>query len=382
MKLIPTLILTGLLAGFLAAQQAPAKADVKIVEGYGLSSTEPDALTQAKRDAVEKGIGVMLTSETETKNFMINKDVVITKTIGSVKKYDVLSKGKTPDGLFEIKIKAEVSEASIKADLAALKILLESMDKPRVMVLVQEYRKGVTNPTYNAASTSILDFLTQKEFNIVDPAQVAAMMGKDDDYIAKAASGDDVAAAKLGRDNGAEVILVGKATGSVGPDNPMLGGMKSGQADVSIKVINCQNGKIVAAKSAHGAKPHIAEETAMGNALTQAGSKVMDKEIFEKIVAHWQDMVNNGQELKVTVLGVDNFAKLKDVKANLQGRGGSFVKVVQRNWTQGTGTLDLDILYKGSSESFAEALDGQKTAGGLSFGVQDFTSGTVKVQIK
>jgi len=36
--------------------------DVKIVEGYGLSSTQPDALTQAKRDAIEKGIGVMLLS--------------------------------------------------------------------------------------------------------------------------------------------------------------------------------------------------------------------------------------------------------------------------------------------------------------------------------
>src|SRR3989339_1147549 len=152
--------------------------DVKIVEGYGLSSTQPDTLTQAKRDAIEKGIGVMLLSQTETKNFMLEKDVIITKTMGSVKKYDVLSQGKTPDGLFEIKIKAQVSLASIKADLAALKILLESMDKPRVMVLIQESRKKEIQPTYTAASSAIIDFLTQKEFNLIDPAQVAAMLGK------------------------------------------------------------------------------------------------------------------------------------------------------------------------------------------------------------
>lgn len=371
-----------LFGSIFAQQQVPAQPETKVVEGDGLSSTEQDALTQAKRDAIEKGIGVMLTSETETKNFMIQKDVIITRTMGSVKKYDVLSKGKTPDGLFEIKIKAEVSLANIKADLAALKILLESMDKPRVMVLLQEYRKGVTNPTYNSASTAILDFLTSKEFNLVDPAHVAAMLGKDDDYIAKAAAGDAVAAAKLGKDNGAEVIIIGKATGSLGTDNPMLGGMKSGQADINIQVINCQNGKIIASKNAHAAKPHIAEETAMSNALIACGTKIMDKEIFEKIVAAWQDMANNGMELKVTLLGIDSFAKLKDVKAFLQTVSPSVVKVVQRNWVQASGTLELDVLFKGSSESFAEYMDGKKTTAGMSLAVADFTSGTVKITAK
>jgi hypothetical protein len=375
-------ILTVLITAAAFSQQTAALPEVKIVEGDGLSSTETDALTQAKRDAVEKGIGVMLTSETETKNFMIQKDVVITRTMGSVKKYDVLSKGKTSDGLFEIKIKAEVSLASIKADLAALKILLESMDKPRVMVLLQEYRKGVTHPTYTAASTAILDFLTSKEFNIVDPAQVAAMQGKSDEDIARAASGDDVAAAKLGRDNGAEVILIGKATGSLGADNPMLAGMKSGQADITFKVINCQNGKVIAAKSKHSAKPHISEETAIANALEDAGKKIMDQEIFEKIVSAWQDMANNGMDLKVSVHGVDNFSKLKDVKAYLQTASAGVVKVVQRNWAQGAGLLELEVLFKGSSESFAEYMDGKKTTGGLQVSVGDFTSGTVKLTVK
>ncbi|MFH0921202.1 MAG: hypothetical protein V1913_12680 [Fibrobacterota bacterium] len=380
MKPLP-LFLTALLLAFPCFAQAP-QPDVKVVEGTGLSTTEQDALTQAKRDAVEKGIGVMLISQTEVKNFMVEKDVVITKTMGAVKKYDVLSNAKTPDGLFEVKIRAEVSLASIKADLAALKILLESMDKPRVMVLIQESRKNEIRPNYTAATTAVIDFLTQKEFNLIDPAQVAAMMGKDDDDIARAAKGDPVAAAKLGRDNGAEVILVGNATASLGADNPMLANMKSGQADIDIKVINCQNGKIIAAKTAHGAMAHIAEETAMNNALVKAANKLMDRELFEKIVANWQDMANNGQELKVTVAGVDGFAKLKDVKTFISTVSPSVVKVTQRAWTQGTGTLELDVLFKGSSESFAEYLDGKKTTGGVTLSVADYTSGKVKLTAK
>jgi hypothetical protein len=254
------------------------------------------------------------------------------------------------------------------------------MDKPRVMVLIQEYRRGVTNPTYTAASTAVLDFLTGKEFNIVDPAQVAAMMGKDDDYITKAASGDDVAAAKLGRDNGAEVIIVGKATGSLAADNPMLAGMKSGQADLNIKIIDCQNGKVVTAKNTHTAKPHIAEETAMNTALLAAGTKIMDRELFEKIVAYWQDIVNNGMELKVTVSGVDGFPQLKDVKNFLQNVSSSVVKVVQRSYAGKV--LELSVVFKGSSEAFCEYVDGKKTQGGLTFAVGEFTSGTVKLAVK
>jgi hypothetical protein len=119
----------------------------------------------------------------------------------------------------------------------------------------------------------------------------------------------------------------------------------------------------------------------MANALKAAAEKLLDKELFEKIVGHWQDMANNGQELKVTVTGVDNFTKRKTVLAHLQGLSGNVVKVVQRNWNQATGSLELDILFKGSSESFAESMDGQKTATGLKFDVINMTSGTVKLSV-
>jgi hypothetical protein len=356
------------------------KAEVKEVIGEGLSTTKQDALTQAKRDAVEKGIGVMLLSETETKNFMIQKDVVITRTMGSVKKYKVLSQGRTPDGLQQVKIKAWVSLASIKADLAALKILLESMDKPRVMVLIQEIRKGESKPTYNSAVTAVLDYLTEKEFNMVDPAQVAAMLGSDDASIAKAAKGDPVAAAKLGRDNGAEVIMIGQATGSLAPDNPMLAGMKSGQADINMKIVDCQNGKVIAAKNAHSAKPHISEETAMSNALIACGKKIMDRKLFEKIVKYWQDVVNMGKELRVQIRGVDSFRKYKDIKIFLENVSPNVVKVTKRGWSKAKGRLQLTVMFKGNTEAFCEYIDGKKTKKGVKMSVVDFTSGTVKIK--
>ena len=135
MNLKTILIISGLLlcfsGTFLSAQTQDNDITVQ-AEGFGIS--KKDALLQAKRNAVEKGIGTILISHTEINNFELQKDIILSRTIGSVKQYDILKEDTESDGSIFIRINALVSLASIKADLAALKILLESMDKPRMMV--------------------------------------------------------------------------------------------------------------------------------------------------------------------------------------------------------------------------------------------------------
>ena len=63
--------------------QAPTTAPI-IVDAQGMGKTEAEAMLSAKRDAVEKGIGTVIQSETEIKNFQVNRDVVLTRTVGAV----------------------------------------------------------------------------------------------------------------------------------------------------------------------------------------------------------------------------------------------------------------------------------------------------------
>ena len=69
-----------------------------IVEGSGESVNRDEALMAAKRDAIEKGIGTILLSQTEVENFMVKRDMIVTKTIGAVKKYDIISNQKQQMG--------------------------------------------------------------------------------------------------------------------------------------------------------------------------------------------------------------------------------------------------------------------------------------------
>jgi hypothetical protein len=339
-------------------------------EGYG--NTKEEALLQAKREAVEKGIGTVLVSQTEVKNFMLQKDVVITQTFGAVRRYDVQQEEQLPDAVWHIRIRAVVSLDSIRADLAALKILLESMDKPRMMVLIQE-------DGGNYAESAVVDYLRGKGFDLVDPAQTAALMSKGDQFIERAIQGDPVAAAKIGAENGAEYVLVGKVNKSQ-IANPMLqnSGMVSGQASLTAKVVNCSSGRIIASKSANGASPHISADVAQAKAAEKAAQKLMDAQLFEAIVASFQDRVNNGVSIEVTVRNVADYQAQKNLTKLLEGISG-VTSVTRRGFDRGE--LKLSVLFRGQVDSFCDAVDG-KAASDKSLAVTSVTGSSIVMNLK
>ncbi|MFH1761111.1 MAG: hypothetical protein ABIA63_08415 [bacterium] len=358
-----------------------AQEDNIVQEATGLAANERDALIDAKRNAVEKAIGVMLISQTEVKNFMLNRDIVLTETQGSVKSYELLSKTKTANGLFEITIKAVVSKSSISKDLAALKILLESMDKPRVMVLIRETNMGSETGATKAAETAIIDFLKSKEFNMVDPAVVAALIGSNDKTIEDATKGDAGAAAKIGRDNGAEVILVGTAVSTAGQKMEMLGPMVPCGATVSIRAVTCATGKIITAKQQDARITDINQEAGGQKAITKAAKKLMDKEVFEQIISAWQDVINNGMAIRVIISGVTNFKIANMLGPYLEGMSGNIVKANKRNWNKDKGKIEFEIQYKGSAEGFCTEIDEKPLQEEGKFSVSDFTANSASIEV-
>lgn len=275
---------------------------------------------------MEEGIGVVLSSQTEVENFMLKKDVIITQTVGSVRDYKLLAKEQRGDNWY-VKMRAVVSLDSITADLMALKILLVSMDKPRTMVLIQE--EGG-----ESAETFVVDYLQGKGFDLIDPAQAAALMAKSDPFIAKAIAGDPVAASKLGAENGAEYILVGTVKKSLLSNNLLNDtGMKSGQASLIAKVINCSSGRIVATKSSTGAAVHIAPDIAQNKAAEKAAANLMDNKLFEAIVASFQDSVNNGANYELIIAGIPSYSIQKKASAVLQSTDG-VVSVTKRSFQE------------------------------------------------
>ena len=211
------------------------------------------------------------------------------------------------------------------------------------------------------AESAILDYLNAKEFELVDPGVVAALMKKESDLVDKAAGGDPAAAARIGSENGAEYILAGRVTKSAAESDVLKGtGLISGQASIAAKVINCSNAKVIAAKSAQSAAAHLSAEVAAAMAAGKAGKKLMDESLFEAIVASFQDAVNNGLPLEVTIAPVSSYRQQKALQEQL-GKMEDVVSVAKRSY--GSGQLKLTVFFKGHAEAFSDAVDGKDFQG-------------------
>jgi hypothetical protein len=333
-----------------------------VAEGTGEGANPSEALMAAKRNAVEKGIGTILLSQTEIENFMVKRDQIITKTMGAVKSFETISEGKAEDGLFQVKIKAVISRNTMREDLAAFQILIESMNKPRTMVIIDENNIGNAEPTNSAGEATILQFLKDPyEFDLIDPKASAAIRASQEKMASIA--GDAAAAAQLGLQNGAEVIITGSAISREAKNmNQNLGGMVSVQADVTLRAVNCTSGGIIGTAQAHAAKVHVSPNTAGTQAITAASQKAIGQ-LLNVIIKEWQNQVNNGASLSITVAGVNTFRMKNDMIQTL-GAVSGVAAVRERNWDMQSKLLMVDVQYKGNANGFCTRIDGFKLRSG------------------
>jgi hypothetical protein len=349
-------------------------------EGTGMGTNKDEALMAAKRDAIEKGIGMVLLSQTEIQNFMVQRDMVVTKTIGAVKSYEVVSETRTPDNLFEEKIKAVLSRSAMREDLAAFKILIESMDKPRVMVIVNENNVGNAEPTNQASETAIVQFLRDPyEFDVVDPQVVAQLKQQQK---VSSVDADAAAAAKIGVKYGAEVIITGSAVARTAEGlSQNLGGMVSVQADVTLKAINCTTGRVIGSASAHAAKVHLSPNTAGTQAIAKASDTAV-KSLLDVIIKEWQNQLNNGTAITLNVKGVTSF-RLKSAIVSTIGGIAGVGAVHERAWDAESSTLEIDVSYKGNVNGFCTHVDGFKfKSGSGSFAVSGVNGNAVTLTVQ
>ena len=349
-------------AGFLFAD------DGMTIDGTGIGVNRDEALMAARRDAVEKGIGMVLLSQTEIDNFQLKRDIIVTKTSGTVAAYDIISEARRDDATIEITIRAKLSKSAMRQNLAAFNILIESMDKPRVMVLVDETNVGTGAPSNQAAETAILGFLDDPyDFNPVN-RNVSLSIKSSRQKMAEL-SDNPAAAAAIGLQNGAEVLITGTAVSKVAEGiSKNLGGMVSVQADVTLKAINCNTGRIAGSAAEHAAMVHISPQTAGNQAIAKAAEKAAGT-LLDIIIKDWQNQVNNGLPISVTINEVKTFRQKNAVMATLNGLP-DVGSVRERSWDATNAQLQLEVIYKGNTNGFCTKIDGFKMkSGGGSFAV-------------
>ena len=364
-------VILWLLAVSLAAQGSSITA-----EGFGM--TEDAAIEQAKRAAVEIGIGTVMSSETVVKNSVLFSDNIYAKANGFVKTFTVTDKFQGPDGLWTITIDAVVTEIldEILKDEMAVQTLLNAMNRPKLIFMIREENLIDNTPT-DFAETQLIKMFYDKGFDVVDRQLVQAMKGESD--FTQALAGDVTAAAKIAGMLGADIIVIGTAKiSSGGVIKAGSYSMTSGQADVNGKIVRADTGELLAiVPQARGKKPHISPTTAGISAVTMAAEK-LGSDIITQLIKKWSTQQANAVNVFLVVENVD-FMAYMTLGNHLKSQS---IPGIQNAFEKGfnDGVAEFQILYEGKSQDLAMALM-QNQAQGVAIQVTGLSGNRISAQI-
>lgn len=355
LKLPLAVLLIPLLLTFNACKTAPQKSEssdgwvevtgVSVINNGNLGLAKDEALKDAKRVAVQEVLGSVVSARTDVKNLQLVQSSVTSKSEGLIETFSILNSAAVSTVEYQVKIKAKVSMVLINK---AIEEVVASQGKPRMMVLLDESFNGRADGNKIAQTEIEMQFIAQG-FPFVDRSTVEKIVASNRRKIASAMSGDNSAARSIGVDAGAEIILVGtsrvKEAGKIA-DSQLI----SMQADVNVRVIDINTGKILTAGQDHGAYPHINAESGAVSAVKKAVTPLREK-LVSDIVRLWD--INRGNTIALLVTGLD-YEKLMVLRGELveKVRG---VKAVNPKGSAGK-AAKLEIEFEGSSFDLADRL--------------------------
>jgi len=350
-----------LVSAGMAAEMITADGFAAITAGNKVIARDK-AVDDALRKAVEQAVGTMVSSDTMTESYKVIHDKILARTTGYVEKYKILSEG--PEGdLYRVRIQAEIGRADLTSDLNALGLLHVMVEKPKVMVIIDEKIGGLYGTTgsesMGQAESTIIEKLINAGFNVVDADTVKANISRD--KALRILEGDNRAAAAEGLKYGAQIVITGKAFSKNAITSIRGTNMQSIQATMQARVIRTDTAKVIASKSATGAQAHIDEMQGGALAIKEASEKISD-ELIEMIVKQWSgEVYGRSQEITVMINGLVSYRHLAAVKKILEKETQGVKAVHQRSFTGGIAELSID--YGGKSSNIADELSNRKFPG-------------------
>ncbi|PJA26606.1 MAG: hypothetical protein CO189_09990 [candidate division Zixibacteria bacterium CG_4_9_14_3_um_filter_46_8] len=354
-----------------------------VVTADDMGKARDDAINDALRKAVEQAMGTMISAESIVENSMLIEDNIYSKTQGYVKSFSISSEGKSTvmPNVYEVTIDATVSAADIKNDLVALGILMQRKGLPKIMVMIEEqnlsdqdyYREGYD---LNTAEEALQEIFRAKGFRFVDQKTAFRNIQKSAEMAAF--SGDTRAAAVIGNQSGAEVIITGKAISQKANVSAPMGGMISVQANVNLRAIRTDNADVLGTAAEHAPQVHIDEITG-GVLAIQKATKKASETLASRIIETWSADLASGMRVAITFHNVQSFEDLNQLKFVIQDYVRGVKSINQRSF--GGGVAILDVETTSTANDIAAELTGKSNPNYL-FEVITVSANNLELKIK
>jgi len=353
--------------------------------GGDTSNARDKAVDDALRKAVEQSVGTIISSETVTENFQLISDKILTKARGYVRNYKITSE-KQDQGVYQVNVDAEVSKGVLKNDVDGILTVLRAKNMPRMLVMVSEQNIGQGDANFwwgnktfatnlDAFENEFMDQWMKKGVRFVDRQALQGKMSTGP-AISSAEPTNDAIKEFAGR-SGAEVVIIGKA---VATDVGTIMGtqMHSCRANVSLRALALDTGRILATVTRTEAVGHVDPTTGGTLALKKAADKASE-EMMEKVIAQWSSEVSGPMSITLTLKNVKQAKSLRGLQQVLKEQVRGVQDVRQLSFKSKVAELDVEI--KGSAQDLADELE-TKTFPGFALEVEEITSNAVTASLK
>lgn len=222
--------------------------------------------------------------------------------------------------------------------------VLSAGNSPSIMVLLSEKHINYYLPNPNSESAIVSKFVNAG-FTVIDPSMYAAMR-KEARF--EQALKNPTAAASLGSDFGADVVIIGEGVSQVAKRD---GINYSCRASVTVKAIRVDNSQIIASVDTQAGAQDITETTASNRSLKNAGDQIASK-MLEQFCTRGmgKGMTNNGMAgLNTTKIKINNtdFMKMRKLSTSL-AKSSQIKKAENTGFDKNKG--ELTIQHEGSSD--------------------------------
>lgn len=325
------------------------------------------AMDDAQRNAVEKSVGVMVSSTSEVENYQLKMDRILSESKGFIESYNIISEGREGD-TYKVVIEARVRTERLRDSMEAINLLVIRKSRPRIMVMFSSAggKEGVIE-------AAIARYFLSMDFKVVDPEMVRRDLEKE---VPKGSSPSAELIMRTGTRYGAEILIFGNLENSTSKFTMNNVEMRFNRVNASAKAIKIDTGELIASDNELRSGPGM--EDAIKRLSDEAG-QAMAKKLFNQILNRWSNELANTVMIKVFASGVRSYKDLNALKEALQAEAKGVKQLYQRYYSHNKAEIDVEI--KGNAQGLADDMAAMKI-NGKKVHVTEISQNKVIVNIK
>ncbi|WP_426486867.1 hypothetical protein [Leptospira interrogans] len=326
---------------------------------------EEDFELNAKRKILEKGLGELIESGSQTIDGQIKETVTNSSIEGYVTEFSRMGSFRKIGNLLEADAKGKVSRKLIED---SLKERYKELGKPKFLMIIDETILGKSNNSISE-NAIVKKFI---EFDFLEKSQLARVLTKQSGKSVTIYGNQTLETEVLSTasEMGAQILLVGQTqvTNAGEIENSEL---KSYQAVIRFKIYDVNTKRIIAADNTSGAVLHVNPDTGIQEAIQKAVEKIYPK-IREQISIKWKP--GNLILLKIEGISYDDYVD-KDIKGLIRRIKG-VNRVSEVNVNQPI-VLEIEALYNGNN--LYQKMRERKTDFGFDFSQKEIKSSLIHI---